>query len=675
MADFEATTDIRRALNHAVKLLKEQPGLAERQAREILRAHPDDPNAHCLLGAAERMLGKLQASLQTLQQVVETEPRFGIGQMELGLTLLALDQPREALVAAEKAVQLAPELPAAWKALGDARAANGDDEGSQEAYQHHLALAAGHPELVKAAKLLLNGKIGKAEPICREFLKHQPTNVSAIRLLADIGIRLGRLKEAEALLRRCLDLAPDFHMARHNYANLLFKKLRYDEALAEVDKLISAMPDQPSAWLLKAGILGRVGSLEEAISIYRKVLQDYPRQGRTWMSLGHALKTVGRQDEAVDAYRSAIRHHPGLGEAFWSLANLKTFDFSDDEIENMRREVLSKGGKVEDYYHLYFAAGKALEDRERYEEAFECYRRGNLVRRKTVRWDADAHHRNMQELIAFFDAAKFAERAGQGCPSQAPIFIVGLPRAGSTLLEQILASHSQVEGTMELPDIISIARRLSGKEKQEQPSRYPQILAELSPGQLRELGEEYLDRTRIYRTDKPRFIDKMPNNFSHVGLIQLILPNARIIDARRHPMACCFSGFKQLFARGQNFTYSLEEIGRYYRDYVAVMDHWDTVLPGRVLRMNYEEVVSDTDGQVRRLLDYCGLPFEPSCLEFHKTDRPVRTASSEQVRRPIYSGAVEQWRHFEAWLGPLVGALGPELAGGLPGTVRSHNPE
>jgi tetratricopeptide (TPR) repeat protein len=662
MANYEATTDLRLALNHAARLMQENPALAAKQARKILGVHPDEPNALNLLGAAQRLSRHPESSRKTLERLVAMQPDMAMAHFELGLTLQALGATVQAQAALERATELAPEVPAAWKALGDVRAANGDDEGSQDAYQNHLVRVAGHPELVQATRLVLAGKFGKAEPICREFLKRHPSNVSAIRLLADIGIRLGRLADAEALLRRCLELAPGFHMARSNYANLLFKKLRYQPALEEIEKVIRAEPDNPSHWILKASILGRIGELESAIEIYEKVLADYPNQARCRLSQGHALKTVGRQEQAVVAYRKAIELRPSLGEAYWSLANLKTFQFDDDEIETMRRRVLSKGGKTEDYYHLYFSLGKALEDRGLYEEAFEAYRRGNLVRRETVRWDADAHHANMQELIGFFDSALFAEREGQGCPSPAPILIVGLPRAGSTLLEQILASHSQVEGTMELPDIISIARRLSGKKKREEQSLYPRILGDMSPDQLRELGEEYLERTRVHRRGAPFFIDKMPNNFSHIGLIHLILPQARIIDARRQPLACCFSGFKQLFASGQNFTYSLEEIGRYYRDYVELMAHWDKVLPGRVLRMNYEAVVADIETQVRRLLDYCGLPFEASCVEFHKTQRAVRTASSEQVRQPIYDAAVEQWRNFEPWLGPLITALGPELA-------------
>jgi len=663
MKNIERTTSLRQTLNHAAQLLKENPLLAEKQVREILRVHPGDPNAVVLLGACQRLAGQADQSLKTLEPAVTSQPDFGIGQLELGLTLQALGKTRQAQLALERAMELAPELSAGWQALGDVRAANGDEEGSQQAYQVHLLRVAGHRELVKATNFVFGGKLGKAEPICREFLKRHPTNVSAIRLLADIGIKLGRLDDAEALLGRCLELAPDFHMARFNYANLLFKKLRYEPALVEVNKLIEALPDHPSHWMLKASILGRIDDLEGAIEIYQKILADYPNQGRGWLSLGHVLKTVGRQDEAVDAYRMAIEVKPGMGEAYWSLANLKTFRFSADTIEVMRREVLSEGGKADDYYHLYFSLGKALEDENRFEEAFEAYRRGNLIRRKTVRWDADEHHDNMRELMNFFEPPLFDNRVGQGCQSPDPIFIVGLPRAGSTLLEQILASHSQVEGTMELPDIISIARRLSGKKKRDEKSLYPQVLADMKPGQLRELGEEYLDRTRIHRSDSPYFIDKMPNNFSHVGMIHLILPNAKIIDARRHSLACCFSGFKQLFASGQNFTYSMEEISRYYRDYVELMEHWDKVLPGRVLRMNYEDVVADIETEVHRLLDHCGLPFESACLEFHKTERAVRTASSEQVRQPLYSGAVEQWRNFEPWLGPVAEALGPDLPG------------
>jgi len=518
-----------------------------------------------------------------------------------------------------------------------------------------------HPELLKAADFLYEGRLAKAEAICREVLKKDPVDVSAIRMLANIGIKLSRFEDSQKLLERCLDLAPDFHLARNDYASVLSKRQAHEESLAELDKLLDNEPNNPNHLLLKASVLVQIAEFEAAIEIYDRVLEHFPRQPRSHLSKGHALKTLGRHAQGIEAYRAAISHDPTLGEAYWSLANLKTFRFEEEEISTMRQQVKVGTSNVEDYYHLCFALGKALEDRKQYDESFACYSRGNAVRRNTVQWNHDAYHENTQRLIKFFDAGFFDNRRGQGAPHAEPIFVVGLPRAGSTLLEQILASHSQVEGTMELPDIISIARRLSDKKRGSDKSRYPDILAEMSSAQLTALGDEYIERTTIQRSGAPFFIDKMPNNFPHVGLIHLILPNAKIIDARRHPLGCCFSGFKQLFARGQNFSYNLVDIGQYYRDYVELMDHWDKVLPGRVLRMQYEEIVADTENQVRRLLDYCGLPFEEACLRFYETKRAVRTASSEQVRQPIYGAAVEQWRHYLPHLGPLIEVLGPVM--------------
>lgn len=541
---------------------------------------------------------------------------------------------------------------------GNLGAERGDDAGSNTARRQPVRFAARDALLVKAGGALFAGKLGIAEGLCRQCLKKNPTNVSAIRMLADVAIRLGRHHDAEKLLVRCLELAPDFHLARNNYAHLLFKTFRYREALAEIDKAIAAEPNRASHRLLKASILARIGEAEAAIDIYKRVLERYPAQPRTRMSMGHALKTLGRQADAIAAYQSAVKLAPGFGEAYWSLANLKTFKFDDAQIARMRKEIDQGPESIGDCYHLSFALGKALEDRGEYDESFHCYAQGNAARRKTVRWDADQHARNLDEHQALFSEEWLARARPRGHPSTAPIFIVGLPRAGSTLLEQILASHSMVEGTMELPDIISIARRLSRKQSRSDASQYPSILGRMDADELAELGAEYLRRTEIYRSTTPYFIDKMPNNFAHIGLIHSILPNARIIDARRYSMACCFSAYKQLFASGQNFSYSQEEIGRYYRDYVRFMDHWDRVLPGRVLRVNYEDMVADTEAEVRRMLDYCGLAFQESCLKFYRNDRAVRTASSEQVRQPIYADAVEQWRHYESHLTPLKDRLG-----------------
>jgi len=394
---------------------------------------------------------------------------------------------------------------------------------------------------------------------------------------------------------------------------------------------------------------------------YEYLLAHFPARAKITVVYGHVLKTIGQQQKAIEAYRQAIGLQPSFGDAWWSLANLKTVRFDDDDIDAMRTEIGKNTCSREDYLHLCFALGKALEGRKQYDESFHYYQLGNSVKEKASGYEADNTENSVQRLKVVCDKELFAATEGQGCQAPDPIFIVGLPRSGSTLLEQILASHSQVDGTKELPFILAIVRRLGGKKKRSEMSRYPDILTELSASQLSDFGQEYIDRCRIQRETAPFFIDKMPNNFLHVGLIHLILPNAKIIDARRHPMASCFSCYTQHFARGQSFTYGLSNIGRYYRDYVELMDHWDQVLPGKVLRVQYEDVVADTEAQVRRMLDHCGLPFEAECLQFHQTERPVRTASSEQVRQPIYSGALEHWRNYDTHLDELKQSLGPVL--------------
>ena len=521
--------------------------------------------------------------------------------------------------------------------------------------------AAGHPELIEAASHMLTGAFGKAEPLCRIVLKRDPLDVNAMRLLAEIGMEVGRLEDAEALLERALELAPDFRLARGSYANVLGRRGKFEAALAELDTLLAEDSTHPGYLILKANTLVRIGNHDDAIAIYRDVLARTPATAGVQMSLGHSLKTVGHQDEAIAAYNAARAMRDDLGDAYWSLANLKTFRFSDDDIDTMRRAAARETIDREDYYHLAFALGKALEDRGEYEESFTWYRRGNAIKRRLVAYNADENQSDMAKLSEYFKEDIFASRPNAGCQSRAPIFIIGLPRAGSTLLEQILASHSQVEGTQELPDIISLARRIADKKRAGDPSNYPQGINDLTDSELTGLGEEYMERTRIHRTDAPYFIDKMPNNFAHVGLIKLILPNATIIDARRHPLACCFSGYKQLFAKGQHFTYNLTDIGRYYSDYVGLMRHWQKVLPGHVLHVQYEDVVADTEMQVRRLLEHCGLPFEDACLRFYENRRAVKTASSEQGRQPIFTSGLDQWENYEPWLGPLKLALGEAL--------------
>ncbi len=555
-----------------------------------------------------------------------------------------------------------PRTPQGWRELGDLLDAGGDRAGAARAYLEHVRHAVHDPTLMRAAGLLAANRLPQADALLREHLKQAPTDVVAIRMLAELAARLDRSEDAELLLARCLELAPEFREARHNYAIVLHRVNKSREAIAELDRLLADEPGQPAYRNLKAAVLCRTGDYEPAIAIYTELLGEYPRQAAVWLSLGHALKTAGHGARAIEAYRRCIELDPDFGEAYWSLANLKTFRFSDAELATMRRALTRPDLAAEHRLHFEFAIAKALEDRAAYADAFAHYAAGNALRLRQVPYRADDTTARLARVREMYTAAFFRARAGAGCTAPDPIFIVGLPRAGSTLIEQILASHSQVEGTMELPEIIGITRglrRLAGRD-----GLYHDALARLPAAELAALGAQYLERTRIHRKlGRPRFIDKMPNNFAHIGLIHLILPNAKIIDARRHPLACCVSCFRQHFARGQNFAYSLTDLGRYYRDYVALMDHFDAVLPGRVHRVIYEDLVADTECEVRRLLDYLGLPFEEACLRFFENRRPVRTASAEQVRRPIYRDGVDHWQHFAPWLEPLRAALGPALAG------------
>jgi len=653
--------DLQTALGHALELLRRDPALAREQAEEILKVYPDTAKAKRILASAMRLQKKPQRGLDILEPLLaefRDSPDF---LHEIAQCYGAVGRGDDAISALRRAVSLDPKHALAWQSLGHQLKVAGDEAGSVHAFEQHFALSTQHPELVEAVKLLRGGKLGKAERIVRELLKQYPTDVSAIRVLADIGIKVGQLKDARNLLERCLELAPDFHAARHSYALVLIRLHKPESALLEAEKLLSLEPNNPNFLTLKASILVRIGDHDTAIRIYEKVLKNYPNQARAQMSYGHTLKTVGRLEEAIEAYRKCIRLSPEVGEAYWSLANLKTFRFGDEDIENMRQQVTAQGGDADDQAHLAFALGKALEDRREYDESFQFYRRGNAIRRIEHRHNPKINVLDSVRQVRALDKAFFEQRKDWGCQAPDPIFVVGLPRAGSTLLEQILASHSQVEGTTELQDIIAISRKLGDRSRKNPAGKYPEILREMTREQFRELGESYLETTRIQRSDFPFFIDKMPNNFRHIGLIHLILPNSKIIDARRHPMGGCFSGYKQLFANGQAFTYGLEDIGKYYRDYVRLMDHWDTVLPGRVHRVQYEDMVADTETQIRALLDYCQLDFEEQCLRFYETERAVRTPSSEQVRKPIYKEGVEQWRFYEQHLEPLKEALGPEV--------------
>jgi tetratricopeptide (TPR) repeat protein len=623
MTGNAATATLDTALAHAEALLRRDPVLAEEQAREILRVMPGQPRALALRGRA----------------------------------FAAQGQAGEAVAALREALAREPDLAPAWRLLGEQLLLLGDEAGADAAQARAIRASTTDPRLRQAANALCDGDLPVAERLLKAHLKAEPTDVAAIRMLAELAGRIGRFADAEALLRRAIELAPGFAPARFNLATVLYRDGRAAAALVELDRLMAQDPDNPAYRNLAAVALTKGGDLAQAIGHFEKALERQPDLTKVWLSYGHALKTLGRQADSVSAYRRAIALEPGFGEAWWSLANLKTVHLDDTDIAAMEAALPALPADGEDRFHLHFALGKAHEDAARHEQAFAHYAEGNRLRLALVPHDPDAVNGRVDRTIALFTPAFFAAHAGQGAEAADPIFVLGMPRSGSTLIEQILASHPLVEGTQELPDIQMMATRLAGED-----DAYPERLADLAPERLRALGEEFLERTRAERrTDRPFFIDKMPNNWLHAGFIRLILPNARIVDARRHPLACGFSNFKQHFARGQSFAYDLTHMGRYYADYARLMAHFDAAAPGMVHRVHYEAMIADTETEVRRLLDHLGLPFDPACLRFHETERAVRTASSEQVRRPIYREGLDQWRHFAAWLGPLERVLEAEI--------------
>ena len=648
-----------------------------RQARELVQKHqflpalaavqtlqvqvPENRDVLYLIAVCQRYLGRIADALATLKQLEEIHPDYGRLFQEQGHCYRSLGNVEAALAAYEQAVIRNHTLIASWRALGTLRHTRGQEIQAQAAAAQVSQLLQLPREILNAANMLAEGELGAAEQLLRGFLRSNGDHVEAMRLLAQIEVKQDVLDEAELLLESVLVLAPDDHAARYDYANVLSQRHKDARALEEARKLLEVEPGNRAFRTVYANACIGLGKHQEAVDTFRDLLPGAPEPADLHLSIAHALKTLGEQAEAIQSYRAAADARPTFGDAYWSLANLKTYHFTEEEFTRMRAAEARAGASVTDQFHLCFALGKALEDRGDYSQAFHYYERGNALMKGRARYKPEALERVVVAQTRLCTREFFAERAGSGSDRSDPIFIVGLPRSGSTLLEQILASHSEVDGTMELPDIPRLVHQLDGREESGQPPRYPAILAQLEPSRLRQLAEKYLADTQVYRAEKRLFIDKMPNNFRHIGLLQLILPRATIIDARREPMACCFSNFKQLFASGQEFTYSLEDIGHYYRCYVTLMEHWNSALPGKILRVQHEELLQDFEGQVRRILDFAGLKFEAACLEFYKTERSVRTASSEQVRQPINRQGTEQWRHFEPWLGPLKRALGDVL--------------
>ena len=541
-----------------------------------------------------------------------------------------------------------------WRALADRLAHDGDLAAADKAYLKHVAAAQSNPVLMQAGMALVRNDVSEAEHLLKPLLQRNPTDVAAIRMLAEVAGRIGRYEDAENLLRRALELCPSFAAARFNLAIVLHRQHRSTEAAAEIELLLEEDPDSPAYRNLHGAVQSRLGNYEDAVGEFERVLKNRPGDPHLWMNYGHALKTIGRRDESVAAYRRCIALRRTLGEAWWSLANLKSRVLTDADIDAMNEILAGKDLSAADRLHLHFALGTAHEDREAWADSFDHYSKGNAVRRSQIRYDAAETWGIANRTTAFLSSQGFRDLHGAGCDSTAPIFVVGMPRSGSTLVEQILASHSLIEGTKELAEISLLAGVIANKTNSRGKGSYPDSIALLERSDLKALGESYIQSSLMYRkTDKPFFIDKMPNNWLHVALISLILPNAKIIDVRRDPMDCCVSNFKQHFARGQHFSYSLSEVGEFYCAYVQAMNDAQIARPGNIYRLHYENLVDDVEAEARTLLEFLGLPFEPGCTRFWENARAVQTASSEQVRRRIYRTGLGHWRYFAPWLGIL----------------------
>ena len=657
----ERPGSIAAAVEDAARLLATSPEVAEQRALAILKASPNDPRALLILASARRRRGEHAAALSLLEPLARAHTRAARTHYELGLARAGAGDRAGGVAALRHAVSLTRDFPEAWRALGDELFKAGDVAGSEAAFAEHRRATLRHPRLKAAADALATEAPERAEALLRAHLAEAPQDTAALQLMGETLGLVSRAADAEVVLAHALELDPAFDGARFTLAGVLFQQQKAAQALPHLHRLLARDAADPAYRNLLAACLSLVGDLDEVDRLYRDLLAEYPDQPKIWLNHGHALRTVGRFEAAVEAYRRCIALAPGLGDAYWSLANLKLASFSDQEVAAIEEQLARRDLPRADRLHLHYALGKALEDRRDYAGSFEHYAAGARLQRQRVRYSAEKTTADLAKAKALFTPGFFAARAGAGVQADHPIFVVGLPRSGSTLVEQILASHPQVEGTMELPDIGLIARSL-GTAFEGGPAEPLDALAAVPQARFAALGASYLEATRVHRKlGRPRFIDKMPNNFQHIGLIHLILPNVRIIDVRRHPLGTGLSVFKQHFAQGQSFSYDLTELGRYYHDYVELMAHVDAVLPGRVCRVIYEDLVEDTEAQVRRLLDHCGLAFDPACLGFHRTERAVKTVSSEQVRRPIFRDGLEQWKHYEPWLGPLKDGLGPAL--------------
>jgi tetratricopeptide (TPR) repeat protein len=638
------------------KLRRHRDALAAAEAVAV--QVPQNRDALYLIAANQRCLNRPTDALATLERLEKNHPKFSLLHQERGHCCIALRDLARAIDAFSRAVSLNPALMTSWVMLERLYRISGKTKHANSISEQVSLLQKLPPEVVRAGMLFSDGDLSAAENILQEYRAAGGSHVEMLRLLGRIAHQRKALEEAETLLEVALKAAPNYRAARVDYIRVLLDAQKYLEAHEAVAGLLQVDPENKDLLSLYAAACVGLGRQQRAIEVYRQLIAAFPLSAELHVALGHALQSIGHQKEAIDCYSMAASIRPSFGDAYWSLANLKTYRFSDNEIARMCTEEAAPHAEGVDRYHLCFALGKAYEDRMQYAESWQFYERGNALKLAESLYDPEIIEINARKLMEVCTAEFFEGHATVGAPDPDPIFIVGLPRSGSTLVEQILASHSQVDGTQELLEVPRIVREMEAPRSDPYHPRYPGVLAELAPDQFRSLGERYISDTRVYRGSKPFFIDKMPNNFRHIGLIHLMLPNAKIIDVRREPMACCFSNLKQLFAGGQEFTYRIEDIARYYRMYLELTRLWDAVLPGRVLRVFYEDVVEDVEWSVQRVLQFCGLKFETGCIEFYKQERSVATASSEQVRRPIFRDGLFQWRNYEPWLGSLRDSLG-----------------
>ena len=657
-------SDTRDRVRQAQLLLSRgAPSQAAGLMRDVLGEEPDNLEASYALAVAQRHQHQWTEALDTLAGILHRKPNFGRAHQEVGYNHIAMQNFPRAGAAFERAVNNDPSLVNSWKCLAKLYQDSGNAKRLAVVRDQLVFLESLPVELLTVISYLSDDRLADAERACKHFLRDNKTHAEGMRLLAEVATRNGTYDEAEFLLESCVEFHPAHKNARIQYVNILMRVQKFAKAFDEAQRLVEDYPDDAEHILsLYASACAGIGQNAEAVASYERLLREHPDNPIFPVSLAHVFKADGEFDKAVSLYREAYRIKPDHGDAYWSLANTKSYEFTDDELSRMESLAADHDTTESDRIQICFALGDAFEHRGDYERSFGYYRQGNALKQPHTYHRPEHLQVRIDSQIEVCTEELFARRTGLGHPAPDPIFVVGLPRAGSTLLEQILSSHSQVDGTMELHNILNLAKRLRGRDEPGGKPRYPAILNDLDDDYFRRFGEQFIDDTRAYRGDAPFFVDKMPNNFFHVALIRLILPNAKVIDARRHPMACCFSGYKQLFGEGQEFSYGLAEIGNYYRQYVKLMDHWDRVLPDFVLRVQHEEVVDDLEGQVRRILKFCGLPFEQACVDYHQTERSIRTPSSEQVRQPIFRTSLEQWRNYEAWLGPLKEALGSEIS-------------